>query len=61
MKVVVRILDKKTGLYIDVMNVPKDFSSLDKTEGILIELNETLEKESMDTPNLVKKAWKSGG
>jgi len=54
-----RILDEKASLYINVLNVPKDASSLDKTRGVLSELGNALEKQGMDTPDLVKRAWKA--
>jgi hypothetical protein len=57
--IISRILDEKTDKYITVLKVPTDVRFLEETEGILAELNERLEKEGIDTPDLVKKAWKT--
>jgi hypothetical protein len=54
-----RTLDEKTGRYIHILDVSKDARFLNETEGILKELNERLNEEGIDTPDLVKKAWKT--
>jgi len=33
-------------------------TALDETEGVLSKLNEKLDREGIDTPDLVKRAWK---
>jgi len=54
-----RIIDEKTGRYIHILNVPKDAQFLNETEGMLEELNERLNEEGIDTPDLVKKAYRA--
>jgi len=51
-------LNEKTNHYIHILHVQKDLCFLEETEGILKELNRRLNKEGIDTPDLVKKAWK---
>lgn len=57
-KKVAVVRDKKTGKNVFILDTAKDLGALDETEGILQKIWEKLEKEKIDTPELVKRAWK---
>lgn len=52
--------DPRTGRNIYILNVKKDSDSLYETEGLLEEIGRKIEQEGIDTPDLVRKAWKGG-
>ena len=54
-----RLYDLKTGMYIHVLNVPKNPKSIDQTEGILSEFAPKLDEEGIEPADLVKRAWKT--
>lgn len=54
-----RMLDTKSGLHICVLNIPKDVSALDQTDGVLSYLTQQLEEQNIEPVDLVKRAWKT--
>lgn len=56
----ITIQDLRTGNLVTILNVPKHESSIEQTEGIIEQLRDQLLEEDIDTPDLVKRVWKSG-
>lgn len=50
--------DPRTGRSVYILNVQKDSNTLKETEGLLEEIGKKIEREGIDTPDLVRKAWK---